>query len=389
MIQRILLLITILLLLSSSPKALAQANNGGKWKFLRRSIGISAMHVALLPSGRHVAFDRTDFGMSNISLPAGRCRDDKTDKVLRHDCTAHSIEFDPLNRAVRPLMVRTDTWCSSGALLPNGTLMQTGGFGDGERVVRYLLPCEGCDWSEDPNDESPEWIIEQMPIGRVMGDMVLLPTGQDVLIINGVSRGSAGWTMGREPVLNPILYKIVSEERNENPRFEVMNPTKIPRVYHSSAQLMVDGRVLVGGSNPNVFYEFSNVLFPTELSLEAFSPPYVGEHRPKIARVSTNDGKIRYGEKFSVQFNTKTEELKEIKVTMVAPTFTTHSFSMSQRVLVLSVKSVRKGVGFFKERYTMDVFSPASADVAPPGYYMVFVVHDDVPSRGKWVQLQP
>ncbi|XWS61525.1 hypothetical protein CRYUN_Cryun07bG0132700 [Craigia yunnanensis] len=84
----------------------------GKWKLLKRSIGVSAMHMALLPNERIITFDRTDFGRSNITLPQGKCIKD----LKFSDCYAHSVEFDPATRAVRPLTISSDTWCSSGAL---------------------------------------------------------------------------------------------------------------------------------------------------------------------------------------------------------------------------------------------------------------------------------
>ncbi|KAF5790475.1 putative glyoxal oxidase, galactose oxidase/kelch, beta-propeller [Helianthus annuus] len=48
-------------------------------------------------------------------------------------------------------MVLTDVWCSSSALTPDGSLFQTGGFNDGERVVRVFdKSCGKCDWKEIP-----------------------------------------------------------------------------------------------------------------------------------------------------------------------------------------------------------------------------------------------
>ncbi|MCD9644757.1 hypothetical protein HAX54_033186 [Datura stramonium] len=38
-------------------------------------------------------------------------------------------------------------------------------------------------------DPEPEWVMEDMPLGRVIPDMLLLPTG-DVIILNGASKDS-------------------------------------------------------------------------------------------------------------------------------------------------------------------------------------------------------
>ncbi|KAK1435883.1 hypothetical protein QVD17_01655 [Tagetes erecta] len=521
------------------PRATAAS---GSWSLLQPTIGISAMHMQLLPTDRVIIFDRTDFGASNISLPNGKCREDPNDYALKKDCTAHSIEYNVASNSIRPLMVLTDVWCSSGALMPDGSLVQTGGFNDGDHVVRvFNNSCNDCDWEEiesglvqrrwyatnhilpdgrqiviggrrqfnyefypkavasektyslpflvqtnDPNvennlypfvflntdgnlfifannrailfnyvrnqvlktypeipggeprnypstgsavllplrvvqgkvvvvevlvcggapkgafvnaqngkfdgalnscgrvninDPNPKWIMEIMPLARVMGDMLLLPNG-DVLIINGASNGTAGWEYGRNPVLNPLIY------RPNNPtstRFDVQKPSNIPRMYHSTAVLLRDGRVLVGGSNPHVYYNFSNVLFPTELSLEAFSPPYLDPIssgiRPKIVSPPTQT-KFKYGEHIVIRFTIQNQaDLNLISVTMISPAFNTHSFSMNQRLLVLD--NVTKSVGKFT--YEVNTTAPPTTYIAPMGYYMLFVVHQNIPSEGIWV----
>lgn len=234
------------------------------------------------------------------------------------------------------------------------------------------------------NDPDPRWIVETMPQPRVMSDMLLLPNG-NVIIINGCSAGTAGWEYGREPALSPVIY------RPSNPagdRFELQNPSGTPRMYHSSAILLRDGRVLVGGSNPHIYYNFSGVLYPTELSLEAFSPPYLDDHlapkRPKILSPSPLT-KIAYGERFTVQFELATalNNSSAVAVTMVAPSFTTHSFSMNQRLLVIGGRNVRV-TG--PSTYTVEAVAPGTGNVAPPGFYLLFVVHQEIPSEGIWVK---
>ncbi|XP_010536366.1 PREDICTED: aldehyde oxidase GLOX-like [Tarenaya hassleriana] len=525
----------------------ASAAGGGRWQLLQSSIGISAMHMQLLRNDRVVIFDRTDFGPSNISLPAGKCIDSPDDPVSKVDCTAHSVEYDVTSNRFRTLTVQSDTWCSSGSVIPNGTLVQTGGDKDGERRVRLFSPCgsNGCDWSEiddglavrrwyatnhilpdgrqiiiggrrqwnfeyypktaeapnvyslpflvqtndrgsennlypnvflnvdgnlfvfannrailldysknivirtyptvpggDPRsypstgsavllplknleasnveaevlvcggaprgafeqalkertfvkaldtcarikitDQNPKWVMETMPQARVMGDMILLPNG-NVLLINGGSSGTAGWELGREPVLSPDLY------RPDNPfgsRFETQNPNSIPRMYHSTAILLRDGRVLVGGSNPHTYYNFTNVLFRTELSLEAFSPSYLDSEssnlRPKIISPKSQS-RIKYNTQLKLVFTISEAVTNPVKVTMVYPSFNTHSFSMNQRLLILdNVMFTRSGES---ATYEVEVKTPRSANLAPSGYYMMFVVNQDIPSDGIWVHL--
>ncbi|XP_022138461.1 aldehyde oxidase GLOX1-like [Momordica charantia] len=516
---------------------------GGRWRLLQRSVGIPAMHMQLLRNDRVVMFDRTDFGLSNLSLPRGKCLRDPNANI-KVDCTAHSIEYNVASNTFRPLMVQSDVWCSSGAVSPDGALVQTGGFNSGERRVRIFKPCPTCDWEEiqlgllarrwyatnhilpdgrqiiiggrrqfnyefypknratqklfglpflgetnDPKiennlypfvflqpdgnlfifannrailfdyagnrvvktfptipdgnprcypstgsavmlplklgakfvevevlvcggapkgaftranrgifvealktcarikitDPNPEWVLETMPQPRVMGDLLLLPNG-NALLINGASAGTAGWEIGREPVLNPVIYHT---NRPLGKRFELQNPTTIPRMYHSTAILLRDGRVLVGGSNPHSNYSFTGVLFPTELSLEAFSPSYLDPQfsalRPKITS-PMSPAELRHGQVFKVGFTVAGKvDPKTVSVTVLSPSFNTHSFSMNQRLLIL-------GGGKFRNRgksgYEVEVTAPGSGNVAPAGYYILYVVHQEIPSEGIWVQIQ-
>ncbi|KAL9172729.1 hypothetical protein ABFS82_03G066700 [Erythranthe guttata] len=542
------LLLLLLLVLLPGRNIFTRAADG-KWDTLLSNIGISAMHMQLLHTDHVIMFDRTDFGLSNISLPNGNCIKNPRSKILPVDCTAHSVDYDVVSNSIRPLTVLTDVWCSSGAVTPDGTLVQTGGFDSGDRVVRLYKPCRSssntttaCDWQEvgrgltvrrwyatnhilpdgrqivvggrrqynyefypktsaadtvynlpflvqtndakiennlypfvflngdgnlfifannrailfnyftgsvirtyptipggDPrsypstgsavllplkpnaagaevllcggapkgafirannhdfvpaldtcgririDDPNPQWVMETMPAGRVMGDMVLLPNG-DVLIVNGAGSGTAGWEFGADPALSPVIY------RPDNPigsRFATQNPSSTPRMYHSTAILLRDGRVLVGGSNPHKFYNFTGVLYPTDLTLESFSPSYLdpkfGYLKPRVVSPGPQT-KIGYGQKLPIRFTIPPGRLNStsVMVTMVAPSFTTHSFSMNQRLLVLT-RADLKPVG--KSTYQIRVDTPGSGNLAPPGYYMLFVVHQDIPSEGVWIQI--
>lgn len=69
---------------------------------------------------------------------------------------------------------------------------------------------------------------------------------------------------------------------------------------------------------------------------------------------------------------------------MYAPLFTTHGFSMGQRLLVLGISKL-KNIG--SEMSQVDVVAPPTAEIAPSGYYLLFVVHGGVPSQGIWMQI--
>jgi len=88
--------------------------------------------------------------------------------------------------------------------------------------------------------------------------MVPLPDGT-VLIVNGAQQGQAGFAAATEPNLNAVLY---DPSLPAGTRFSTLGKTTIPRMYHSEATLLPDGRVLISGSNPQ------DPNFPDEYRLE-------------------------------------------------------------------------------------------------------------------------
>lgn len=232
--------------------------------------------------------------------------------------------------------------------------------------------------------EGAEWEKEEMSSPRVMGDMLLLPTG-DVLILNGAKAGTSAWDAAKDPNLTPILY---SPSKKKGYRFKELAPSTIPRMYHSCSAVLPDGKILVAGSNTNSYYKLQKYgdkfTFPTELRVEKFSPPYMAseldDYRLQILEVAS-DTKLKYRAEFNLVLGAKgVFEQNDIKVTMYSPPFTTHGYSMNQRLLILKVNIVKN------RRIT--VIAPSSAKLAPPGHYLVFVVHREVPSRGIWVHIE-
>lgn len=167
-----------------------------------------------------------------------------------------------------------------------------------------------------------------------------------------------------------------------------LQPSPIARMYHSVAGVLPDGTVLVAGSNTNSRYNFSNVDFPTELRVERLTPPYLdpalAARRPTIV---DGGGRREVGYKGTLSVVVQlggNGRLGETRVNMLMPPFTTHGISMNQRMLVLKVGSVRETAAGTE----VVCASPATPAVAPPGYYLLFVVNDGVPSKGVWIRLR-
>lgn len=225
---------------------------------------------------------------------------------------------------------------------------------------------------------NPQWQIENMPIPRVMGDMLILPTGE-ILIINGAKYGTAGWGVARQPALTPVLY---------NPgqrRFQVMAPSTVPRLYHATATVLPDGKVLVAGSNPNQGYSFVGVPNPTELRIEKYSPYYLtkgfDDRRPYI--VAIDNANPKYGAAFKVSFKVQTA-VAGVAFHLYAPPFVTHSYSMNQRMLVLaSGAPVATGGG----AHVSTVVAPPNGVIAPAGYYLLTALNGGTPGPSAWIHV--
>ena len=140
----------------------------------------------------------------------------------------------------------------------------------------------------------------------------------------------------------------------------------VPRVYHSSAILLPDGRVATFGGNPDDGYE---------MRIEVYTPPYLwtGTPRPTIDGAPTELG---YGGAYSVS-TTESSPLRS--AVLVRPMAVTHSTDPAQRLIDLPFTTTPNGVS---------VSVTNNPNLAPPGWYMLFVVDGTgVPSVAKWVHL--
>ncbi|KAI3775533.1 hypothetical protein L1987_50112 [Smallanthus sonchifolius] len=226
--------------------------------------------------------------------------------------------------------------------------------------------------------DNPVWEKEQdMPSPRTMGDLLQLPNGQ-FLLINGAKKGTSGWDDGEDPNLTPTVYM---PENEIGKRFKELNPTTIPRMYHSVSSVLPDGKILVAGSNAHQFYTYDGP-FPTELRVEKFSPHYLDpklENDRPVIKEDATDKVLKYGKNFKVTFTLKSNKnlgYGDVLLTLLYPPFTTHGFSQNQRLIITGVVNIEKNV--------INAVAPPSGKIAPPGYYLMFVNNLNVPSRGIW-----
>src|SRR5262249_19210661 len=142
-----------------------------------------------------------------------------------------------------------------------------------------------------------------------------------------------------------------------------------PRLYHSTALLLPDGRVAVAGGGRNYF---NNIAYP---SAEIYSPAYLFKGaRPTITTPPPST--LAYGNSFFVG---TPDGADIISVALIRNGSVTHAFNTDQTFVPLSFTQTSGG---------LTVQAPANANLAPPGYYMLFLVTSKgVPSVAPFARL--
>ena len=193
---------------------------------------------------------------------------------------------------------------------------------------------------------------------------MILPTGRILAVGGSVDDEDAA-----SASLNADLFDPVTQQ------FSPAGVEAYPRLYHSVAMLLPDATVWVAGSNP--------VRGTYEQHMETYKPAYlfttdsngqtVLAARPAITSAPSA---IDYGAAFEVQ----TSDAANISsVAMMRNPAVTHAFDMDQRMV---------GLSFTASAGTLTVNGPPNGNIAPPGYYMLFLVNSQgVPSIASMVQI--
>lgn len=153
----------------------------------------------------------------------------------------------------------------------------------------------------------------------------------------------------------------------------------IYRTYHSVAILLPDGRVWASGTTHP-----GQVAENWQNNIEIHSPGYLFEGtRPEILSAPDN---ITYGSLFGIDVSLPITGIRLIRLGSV-----THATDMDQRSVGLTFTP---GQPNGTNPYTVN--APANANIAPPGYYMLFALRDKqyslsgqtmIPSVAKIVKL--
>jgi hypothetical protein len=150
------------------------------------------------------------------------------------------------------------------------------------------------------------------------------------------------------------------------------------RMYHSVALLMPDGRVLTASGNPPPYGQRAPWEPPQpneELRIEMYTPPYMfGPARPTITQAATE---WHYGQAVDIA-SPQADTI--LWAELIRCGVTTHAFDNSQRLVDLPIAARPAG--------SLTINAPAAPTIAPPGWYMLFLVDQQhIPSVAVWIHL--
>jgi len=194
-------------------------------------------------------------------------------------------------------------------------------------------------------------------------EATILPNGK-VLVDGGSGHDEDATTAS----LKAEIYDPVSNS------FSSAGSNAFPRLYHNTQLLLPDGTVLLAGGNPaqGTFEKHIEIYQPSYLFNADGSPAT----RPQLT--GNPPSSLTYGQ----PFNLSTPDASTIaSVVLMKAGSVTHSFDMDQRYVGLSF-TMGKATG------SLNVTGPPNSNVAPPGYYMLFLVSKaGTPSLAAWVQV--
>ncbi len=217
----------------------------------------------------------------------------------------------------------------------------------------------------DLTASKPAWkSTDSMQFKRRQLNATLLADGK-VLVTGGTS--AQGFSNGNGAVLASEIWNPSTGTWTTGASME------IPRLYHSTALLLPDGRVLSTGSGKPAFNDIDR------LNGEIYSPPYLYNSNGTLATrpvIGSAPASVGYGDTFFVG----TAQASQIsKVSWIRIGSVTHATNMDQRFQWLAFTHVGGG---------LEVTAPANANLSPPGHYLLFILNDSgVPSVAKFVRI--
>src|ERR1700682_5341385 len=405
----------------------AQANVQGSWQTLPNLMPINPVHAALLHNGKVLVVSGSGNVAANTNFQAG-IFDPQTGTVTTQSVSwdmfcngivvlpdgrafinSGTLQYDPFHGDLRSAIYDLNTgiftdiqnmtrgrWYPTVTNLGDGSLMTFSGLSEtGSTNTTVEIYSVSTGWSPEIGSPFTPPLYPRMhllPSGKVFysGSTTqsrffdpAAKTWSGVVANTNYSGSRTYGTSGLLPLflannhkpvvttpasLNTHLYDPIANT------FSSAGANVFARLYHSNSLLLPDATVWFAGGNParGNYEQHMEIYSPAYL----FNPDGTLATRPAITSIPVSG--IRYGTTFQVQ----TPDAASItSVVLIRPGAPTHAFDMEQRLVAMN---------FTTESGVLNVTAPPNGNIAPPGYYMLFILNSSgVPSVARFVQLAP
>ncbi|KAF9916346.1 hypothetical protein BX616_004013 [Lobosporangium transversale] len=207
--------------------------------------GVAAQHIALVTPTKMLIIDKAE--ANPAKLPSGT--------------SAYNVEYDLVKNQYRVLEVKTNTFCSGGGFLPNGTMISAGGAElrrsrafateSGFQSLRMWNPCNdgSCGWIENPAD--PAWT---MTGNRWYVSITTLPSGElfvlggsnESLAINRMATNNPTWEIYPKPAgVKAADYK---------PTFMQFMVDALPNNLYPNVYSLPDGNIYIFANQKSIIF---------------------------------------------------------------------------------------------------------------------------------------
>jgi hypothetical protein len=209
--------------------------------------------------------------------------------------------------------------------------------------------------------------------GRRQHNVTILPDG--TVLATGGNFNGAGLVDVSAGVYSAELWNPATGQ------WQTLSSEQRTRQYHSTAVLLPDARVMVGGGGIcGTCYDQGYL----EKNIEIFSPPYLFKQDGSgdLAPRPVINYAIVYIQNKQISISTP-DGASISKVVLIRDSSVTHSVNFEQRRIPLAFSVNSAGT-------LITATAPTNPNIAPPGYYMLFIINSSgVPSVAKMVQITP
>ena len=294
--------------------------------------------------------------------------------------------FDPATGASTPAGVRGDDAYSingTAVMYAPGKIFKAGGapaYSGGIDAFPGLVNATAAayviDITQDYINPTAAPVVQEVaPLNhaRAYDNAVVLPDGE-VFLVGGQSQPHQ--FADDNSVMIPEIWNPVTERSID------VAPMPTPRNYHSTALLLPDGRVFVGGGGQCSGCGDGTIEDPSanHPDFELYSPPYLFAADGSLAvrpTITEAPAAMTLGDPLTVGIGGNVSSFSLVRLGTA-----THSVDSDQRRIPLTIA----GESADGKQFTL--IAPSDPGITVPGYYMLFAIDaNNVPSVAKIIQV--